>query len=141
MRVVIDTNVIVSGLIFTGNERRVLDLARRRRFDIYLSQFIVDETRSVLARKFQLDPSDINTALAILTEIAQVIEPTDTANVVPDQHADNRILGCAAAATADYLVTGDRRRLFPIRRYETTNIVNAAAFLAILDQAHPSPTV
>ena len=84
MRVVVDTNVIVSGLMFTGNERRVLDLARRRRFDIYLSQFIVEETRSLLARKFQLDPSEINTALAILTEIAQVIEPTDTANVVPD---------------------------------------------------------
>ena len=83
MRVVVDTNVIVSGLMFTGNERRVLDLARRRRFDIYLSQFIVEETRSLLARKFQLDPSEINTALAILTEIAQVIEPTDTANVVP----------------------------------------------------------
>ena len=138
---VIDTNVIVSGLIFTGNERRVLDLARRRRFDIYLSQFIVDETRSVLARKFQLDPSDINTALAILTEIAQVIEPTDMANFVPDQHADNRILDCAAAARADYLVTGDRRHLLPIRRYETTNIVNAATFLAILDQAHPPSTV
>ena len=141
MRVVFDTNVIVSGLIFTGNERRVLDLARRRRFDVHFSQFIVEETKGVLARKFRWNPSGINSALAILTEIAQVIVPTDTVNVVPNQYADNRILDYAAAFRADYLVTGDRRHLLPIRRYETANIVNAATFLAILDQEHPSPTV
>ncbi len=40
MRVVLDTNVIISGLNFPGNERMVLDLARRARFDLYLPWFI-----------------------------------------------------------------------------------------------------
>ena len=52
MRVVLDTNVIVSGLNFPGNERRILDLALRGRFELFLSPFILEEVASVLGRKF-----------------------------------------------------------------------------------------
>ena len=52
MRVVLDTNVIVSGLNFPGNERIVLDLARRGRFELCLSPFILEEVSGVLGRKF-----------------------------------------------------------------------------------------
>ena len=52
MRVVLDTNVTAAGLNFPGNERLLLDPARRGRFEWYLSPFIVDELAGVLARKF-----------------------------------------------------------------------------------------
>ena len=54
MRVVLDTNVIVSGLNFPGNERLVLELAVRERFELYLSTFILEEAAGVLERKFGL---------------------------------------------------------------------------------------
>ncbi len=50
MRVGLDTCVIISGLNFTGNERLVLELARRGRFEFYLSTFILQETAGVLTR-------------------------------------------------------------------------------------------
>ena len=52
MRVVLDTNVIVSGLNFPGNERLVLELALRGRFELCLSPFILEEAAGVLTRKF-----------------------------------------------------------------------------------------
>ncbi|MYJ79471.1 MAG: PIN domain-containing protein, partial [Caldilineaceae bacterium SB0670_bin_27] len=52
MRVVLDTNIFISGLNFSGNERLVLELARRGRFELYLSPFILQETVGVLTRKF-----------------------------------------------------------------------------------------
>ena len=52
MRVVLDTNVIVSGLNFPGNERLVLELALRGRFELCLSPFILGEVAGVLGRKF-----------------------------------------------------------------------------------------
>ena len=55
MRVVLDTNVFVSGLNFPGNERLVLDLARRGRFELYLSDFILQEALDVLTREFGWD--------------------------------------------------------------------------------------
>ena len=52
MRVVLDTNVVVSDLNFPGNQRVVLDLACRGRFDLCLFPFILEEVAGVLARKF-----------------------------------------------------------------------------------------
>ena len=55
MRVTLDTNVIVSGLNFPGNERMVLELALRGRFELFLSWFILGEVSGVLTRKFDWD--------------------------------------------------------------------------------------
>ena len=52
MRVVLDTNVIISGLNFRENERLVIELARRGRIELYLSNFILHEASGVLTRKF-----------------------------------------------------------------------------------------
>ena len=64
MKVVLDTNVIVSGLNYPGNESRVLASSRTRLFDIYLSVAILRETGVVLARSFAWSRSDVQRALA-----------------------------------------------------------------------------
>ena len=55
--------------------------------------------------------------------------------VIESGHPDNRVLECAVAASADYLVTGDRRHLLPIGEHQGTMIVNAPRFLLLLAQA------
>ena len=132
MRVVLDTNVIVSGLNFPGNERMVLELALRGRFDLLLSQFILEEVGGVLTRKFGWDEERAGRVIRTLENAATVVEPPCLAEVIEGGHADNRILECAATTEADYLVTGDRRHLLPIGEHQGTNIVNAPRFLSIL---------
>ena len=130
---VLDTNVIVSGLNFPGNERLVLDLARIGRFDLYLSPFILQEVASVLDRKFGWSEERSSQALRMLRDAATVIKPRLLPEIIGRSHADNRILECAVEASADYLVTGDRRHLLPLEKYGSAKIANAPSFLSDLE--------
>lgn len=133
MRVVLDTNVIVSGLNFPGNERMVLELALRGRFDLYVSTFILDEAAGVLGHKFDWDAERTSQALRALENAATMIYPRRLPEVFEDDHPDNRILECVVEAGADYLVTGDRRHLLPLEEHQGTRIVNAPRFLSALE--------
>ena len=133
MRVVFDTNVIVSGLNFPGNERLILELALRGRFELYLSTFILEEAAGVLGRKFDWDAERSSQALRALGNAGTVIYPRRLPEVVEGGHADNRILECAVEAAADYLVTGDRRHLLPLEEHQGTRILNAPRFLSALE--------
>ena len=133
MRVVLDTNVIVSGLNFPGNERLVLDLALRQRFDLYLSPFIPSETSRVLVRKFGWRDEQAALALGALRDVATAIEPTRRPPAVEGNEGDNRVLECAVEAAADFLVTGDRRHLLPLGTLHGVTIANAPRFLSSLD--------
>ncbi len=75
MRVVLDTNVIISGLNFPGNERVILELALRGRFDLYLSPFILNEVAGVLGGKFDWDEERSSHALRTLADAATVVHP------------------------------------------------------------------
>ena len=134
MRVVLDTNVIISGLNFPGNERMVLELALRGRFELFLSWFILGEVSGVLTRKFGWDQERAMRVIGTLQNAAAIVEPPRLEEVIEGGHADNRVLECAAAANADYLVTGDRRQLLPIGEYRGTRIVNAPRFLSMLNR-------
>ena len=128
MRVVLDTNVLVSGLLKpAGNERRVLRLGLARRFTLLLSAPIFAEYKAVLPRpRFKLQPAEVAQALAHLREVAEWIEPNVTLNVAKEE-TDNRFLECAVAGQADYLVTGNAKH-FP-SEWKGTAIVGARTLL------------
>ena len=134
MRVVLDTNVIVSGLSFPGNERLVLELALRGRFELCLSPFILEEVAGVLGRKFDWAEERSAQALKALGDAATVVEPRRLPEVIQGGHADNRILECAVEVSADYLVTGDRRHLLPLEEHQGARILNAPRFLSSLGE-------
>ena len=139
MRVVLDTNVIVSGLNFPGNERLVLELALRGRFELCLSTFILDEVSGVLDRKFGWTEERSSQAISTLRNAASIIEPEKRPDVVQPGHPDNRILECVSSANAQYLVTGDRRHLMPLGEHHGASILNAPRFLSALERTS-SPT-
>ena len=127
-----DTNVVVSGLNFPGNERLVVELALRGRFELYLSFFILEEVAGVLGRKFGWDEDRVAEARRTLEKAAIVIEPWRLPDVIEANEADNRILECAVEASADFLITGDRRHLLPLDEHQGVRILNASRFLSIL---------
>ena len=127
-----DTNVVVSGLNFPGNERLVVELALRGRFELYLSSFILEEVAGVLGRKFGWDEDRVTEARRTLEKAATVIEPQRSPDVIEANEADNRILECAVEASADFLITGDRRHLLPLEKHQGVRILNAPRFLSVL---------
>lgn len=134
MRVVLDTNIFISGLNFSGNERLVLELARRGRFELYLSTFILQETAGVLTRKFGWSEERSTQALQTLQGTAVVVEPQRILSVIENHQADNQILAYALEASADYLITGDRRHLLFLETYRNVRIINAPQFLSLLEE-------
>ncbi len=138
MRVVLDTNVIISGLIFHGREREVLSLARTGRYELYLSPFILEEVDGVLQRKFAWSRELVDATTQMLAGWSTVVEPTLRVTRVQRNDADNRILECAVEATAKYLVTGDRRDLLPLQEFEGVKIVTSTQFLLLPGQSEPN---
>jgi predicted nucleic acid-binding protein len=75
LQVVIDSNVLISGLNFPGNERQVLELGRERRIEVYISPFILDEVRGVLQRKFGQSDTEAEENIALVLQWATFILP------------------------------------------------------------------
>ena len=132
MRVVLDTNVLVSGLLKSdGNERRVLRLGlAARRITVLLSPAIMLEYEAVLARpRLRLTASEVSQTLHALRAAATWVEPAFTLQVTKDE-PDNRFLECAVAGQAAYIVTGNARH-FP-RHYKGIWVVQARRLLELL---------
>jgi uncharacterized protein len=128
MRVVIDTNVLVSGLMFrNGNEARILGLLEAGSFIACVTLEILVEYEKVLARpKLRIDAY---TRAGIMNQFrvnAILFTPVHRLTISPDD-SDNRFIECAEAASVDFLITGNKR-LFPAS-HGKTKIVNAREFL------------
>lgn len=111
MKVVFDTNVLVSALTLPGGRG---DHAVRKIIEgedsLALSRFIIDELLSVLARKFGHDREELARVALFLADLGELVETTESVAVLADE-PDNRILECALAAAARVIVTGDRAML------------------------------
>ena len=128
MKVVFDTNILISALLFAGG-RAESAMARiiEECDELILSRAILDELLGVLARKFARDPEELAHVALFLSGIAHVVKPRVRLNVVRDE-PDNRILECAVAGRADAIVTGDRS-LLRLREYRGIRIVSLAQYL------------
>ena len=130
IRAVIDTNVLVSGLIrATGNEALVLLAVSHRLVRPCFSPAILDEYAAVLARpKFDFPPNQITAVLAMLHANGEMIEPNPSQFASPDAD-DTKFIDCALAADADFLVTGNKRH-FPLGQYGSARVISAGELLA-----------
>lgn len=133
MRIVLDTNVLISALAFPGSKPdQLLYRIRRGEAELFLSPFILSELDRVLRKKFRLNKREVDARVDAIRSITQIIEPTERVTVVTAVDDDNRILECALAAQAEFLVTGDREHLLPLGSFRNTRIVTPAEFLDLL---------
>jgi putative PIN family toxin of toxin-antitoxin system len=132
MRIVLDTNVLLSALAFPGSKPdQVLRCVRRGEVDLFLSPFILAELERVLREKFRFSKRQTDDRVATIRRMASMVEPVERIALVVAKDDDNRILECALAAQAEYLVTGDTKHLLPLRSIGTIQILTPAAFLEL----------
>lgn len=128
MRVVLDTNILVSALLFPGGRgEAALREIIEERDELVLSKPIVDKLLGVLARKFSRDAEELAHVAVFLSELAQFVKPRRRLRVVEDE-PDNRILECALTGRADAIVTGDRA-LLALGKYRGVRIVSLRDYL------------
>jgi len=110
VRVVFDTNVLVSALVIGGRAAEAVGRVIAGDDQLVLPRPLVDELLSVLARKFSRDGEQLSRVALFLAEIGELVAPTEEIALLADG-ADNRVLECAVAGRADTIVTGDRAML------------------------------
>jgi putative PIN family toxin of toxin-antitoxin system len=112
MKIVCDTNVLVSGILFRGHPRRILLLAAQGRLTNVTSPALLREAETVLSRpKFGLRPSQVASILALFRDTFDIVYPGESVTAILDDPADNRVLETAGAAAADVIVSGDQHLL------------------------------
>jgi len=136
MRLVLDTNVLVSGLFGTGSPpAQLLALWPRGRFQLLTADLQIEELRRVTRypqiRK-RLRPAHAGELVNALYELAERIEPLPAVTISPDP-ADNVLLAISQAGNADYLVSGDKRHLLTLKRHGKARIVTVRTMLEIFE--------
>ena len=134
MRLVIDTNILVSALLAgTSLPAHLIDLWREGRFDLLTSAEQLDElmrvTRYPKIRE-RLTPALAGRLINELREIAVVVQNLPAIAVCADPY-DNYLLAIAAAGAADFLVTGDKRDLLGLKLHEGARIITVRDFLTL----------
>ena len=128
LRVVLDTNILVSAIAYPGSiPGRIFSAWQRGQLDVVLSRYILDEMERVLPRfaQVKLSASGIRDLADSFMFRAEMVEPVAVREASLRDEADAPILGTLLSAKADYLITGDKDLLALSERYP---IVTPAAF-------------
>jgi putative PIN family toxin of toxin-antitoxin system len=127
-RVVLDTNVYISALLFGGLPGSLLDLAFLRSFTLIISPALLEELDEKLRVEFGVSVEDAALVRARLEKVAEVVQPRESLSVIADDPDDNRVLECAVKGEADVIVSGDRH-LLELARYQGISIITVRQFM------------
>lgn len=129
MRIVLDTNILVSAALFTGNEFEIIKKVEAGELLLILSPEIVEEFSRVLSRpKFSLSEAEVSALLEYLLSISEIVIPRRKKTYKIRDEADRIILECALTGRANYIVSGDQD-LLALRRVGRVKIVSSSEFL------------
>jgi putative PIN family toxin of toxin-antitoxin system len=128
VKVVFDTNILVSALVFPGGRgeaalRRIVE----EQDQFVISKPILDELLGILGRKFAREAEELAHVAVYLSELGITVKPRHRLRVVKDD-PDNRILECAITGHADAIVTGDKA-LLGLIEYRGVRILSLRDYL------------
>ena len=146
MRAVVDTNVVVSGLLWGGPARQILDRAHLGTIDLFTSPLLLSELEEVLSRgkfatRLKLVGSDPRNLFLTYSALAYLVFPHRITPVIERDPDDDAVLACAITAQAEVIISGDRH-LLDLGEFQGIRIVKAAEFLALggdVERSHRPP--
>ena len=122
MKAVFDTNVLVAAFVSEGVCSKLLIRARKRQFQLFVSDFILEELERILTKKLAVPKAEARDAINLISEAADIIFPPGLKTTVCRDPNDDAVLACSLAAEADYLVTGDSD-LLALGSFQNTLII------------------
>ena len=113
IKVVADTNVFISAILFGGMPEEIRRLAREGKIELLVSEIMIAEITGILKRKFNWSDWQISEAVKDITTYTTLITPTLTLSVIKEDEPDNRVLECASEGRAQFIVSGDEHHVQP----------------------------
>lgn len=129
-RVVLDTNVFISAILYGGNPRKVVHLAVTELIEVYISLELLEEFGRVIKGKFTLRSLEIDTIIPEIKDFAEIATPQVRLQVIKSDPSDDKVLECAVETKARFIVTGDKH-LLHLGNFRGITIVNPTEFLKI----------
>src|SRR5215469_16584736 len=137
MRVILDTNVLLSGLLLSqGAPAKLLEAWERKLFTLVACDALIAELRDVASRPFfraRLRASAVELLAAGLRDFCFFCQDLPSGPTAPDPK-DSYLLALAEASAAEFLVTGDKE-LQSLKHHKSTRIVSPAAMIEVLKEA------
>lgn len=133
LKVVLDTNICISAILFGGNPERIRKLSKEKKLEILISEAIIAEVAEVLRKKFNWKSWQISQIIDEIRETVTLIIPDQTLSMTKKDEDDNRILECAVEGKVQYIVSGDKQHLLPLKEYQGVKILSPAEFLIEMD--------
>jgi putative PIN family toxin of toxin-antitoxin system len=130
-RVVFDTNILFSAVGWMGNPYHCVQAARQGQCLFLTCEAILEELREKLRLKRDLSASKAAEITDEICAFSKIVSPPGTLKVISADPDDDAILECAVVGQATHLVSGDRH-LLALEKYQNIQIVQAAAFLKLL---------
>lgn len=132
LKVVIDTNVFLSGILFGGNPRKILFHLLQKDFILCISPALKAEIINKLLFKFQASDTFLNSLSKLIDNYSEKYIPKHHLNICKDKE-DNFLFELAEAANADLIVSGDRKVL-EIKEYKGIKVISPKHFLKLLEE-------
>lgn len=129
MKLVIDTNVVISGIFWKGPPNKILIDWFDGKYEVFISAAILTEYDKVLKRmKSGLTPEEIQEWIELIITHSSITAPLEQLNIIEDDPDDNKFLECAIAAEADFIISGDKH-LLNLGQYKDIKVLSPAEFL------------
>lgn len=128
-RVVLDTNILISGTVYAGKPRKIILLALENKVKSIISPVLLSELNEVLSKKFKLYPRDIDLLGRQFKKHFTFVHPRKVFNVLRDE-PDNRVLEAAVSGNCEYIITGDKE-LLNLVEFKGIKILTAFQFLEV----------
>lgn len=130
LRLVLDTNVVVAGLLWNGPPRQLLEAAIAGEVELFSSAVLLDELAHTLgyakfAGRIEAFGTHITALVAQYTALVSPVAPAGVPRIVANDADDDHVIAAAVAARAELIVTGDRKHLLPIGSHQGIAIVTA----------------
>jgi putative PIN family toxin of toxin-antitoxin system len=133
-RVVIDTNVLISGIVFGGKPRRVFDLLAERSIIVIIAEELLTEARRKIGMKFPDFIEDLERIEKLLKRDALLVRLGTVQVAVSRDPDDDKFIEAALVGAAGFIVSGDKDLLI-IKKHEDIQIVTPAEFLDIISDS------
>jgi putative PIN family toxin of toxin-antitoxin system len=130
MRIVIDTNVLISATFWTGKPKQLLNKVRRGQVTFITSETLLEELKEVLTREdkpFKLSEEKAERVVTTMRDLAEIVQTKSHLTVCQDE-MDNRVIECAIDGRAECIVSGDLH-LLGLKSFKNVKIMTASEFL------------
>lgn len=130
-KIILDTNILISALGWSGNERRIFEMFINKEFDVFISSKQLYEIKRVMDYpKFKFTENQKSAFLTLLSEAAIIHDTNLNLDIIKEDAEDNIFLELAFEVDADYIISGDYH-LLKLKRFINTRIVTASEFLEL----------